>query len=98
MDWFGVSVSAIGVAIICAGWIIQLLRAGGKQHELTTEFLAAYAAGVVLIFVDAFAAGALTVAAFNFLALVLSLMVLLKLGLEAPAPAAKPAVAARKRR
>lgn len=69
--------SQAGLTIIAIGWLLQWL--GGKDGKIEQSFSVLYIAGVLLLVLDGYRSGMMTLATLNLATMVLALMVYLRL-------------------
>ncbi|VVB57051.1 Uncharacterised protein [uncultured archaeon] len=96
MEWHYLSIA--GLTLIAFGWFYQFGMLSNKGRELTPLLPLASAAGIVLLVLDAFAAGMIDVAMFNALTFIGSALVFM--AVYSPSAMKMPAVkmAAKKKR
>lgn len=68
----------IGLLLIAAAWIFQLVHIRRFGNKLCTKFLKLYILGVILLIVDGFINGLTAIAALNLIALALASVALFR--------------------
>jgi len=77
----------VGLAIIIAGWIVQISYAEKGEDRISREFLFLYAIGVALLSIDGFMKGLTVLGILNLACFAPSMMLLFVIAQRKQAPA-----------
>lgn len=73
-------ITYLGLGIICLAWLYQVIKTFRENANIQSAFVGIYAAGVLLLVIDGFSSGVTIAASLNLVTLILSAIVLLKMG------------------
>ncbi|VVB78092.1 Uncharacterised protein [uncultured archaeon] len=85
------SSALLGLGVIILAWIIQLAYSWKGNRDMKKSFLIIYVIGVALLVIDGYRTNMQDLAIFNLISLVVTMLVLIRMGYKKPVTrSAKP--------